>query len=159
MVKVRVGAVIVTAAGILLVEHRRRGLAYWTLPGGGQADGETIEACVGREVEEETGYHVEVGALLIVADVVPPNGSADGQVLNLVFSCTIAGGDLDPWHGRRPGERHDRVEFVPLDTLAEIDLRPPVVPEIARCCRDGYLAPARYLGNLWRAADGTVPGR
>lgn len=56
--------VIVAGGGLLLNEHHellmifRRG--YWDLPKGKLDDGETIEACALREVEEETG----VGNLL-----------------------------------------------------------------------------------------------
>ena len=56
--------VIVAGGGLLLNEHHellmifRRG--FWDLPKGKLDDGETIEACALREVEEETG----VGNLL-----------------------------------------------------------------------------------------------
>lgn len=33
---------------------------YWLLPGGGLENGETLAECCAREIEEETGYVVEV---------------------------------------------------------------------------------------------------
>ena len=48
---------------ILLIQHRHYaiGHSYWLLPGGGLEGDETPEACVQREIREETHLHVEVG--------------------------------------------------------------------------------------------------
>lgn len=61
--------IIVAGGGLLLNENKellmifRRG--FWDLPKGKLDDGETIEACALREVEEETGVaHLELGGLL-----------------------------------------------------------------------------------------------
>ncbi len=43
----------------------------WELPGGKLEAGESPEACVVREVREETGWHVELRALLDVWVYVP----------------------------------------------------------------------------------------
>jgi len=60
---VGVGAVIVDGAGrVLLVKRRFEPLAgQWSLPGGAVDVGETLAACVIREMREETGLDVEVG--------------------------------------------------------------------------------------------------
>ena len=41
---------------------------HWSLPGGAVELGETLEACVAREMEEETGLRVEVGPVIEVFD-------------------------------------------------------------------------------------------
>lgn len=54
----RVSAAVLRNGGreILLVQHRRKdGTSYWQLPGGGVNPGETLEAAVLRELQEETG--------------------------------------------------------------------------------------------------------
>lgn len=53
------GAVIESAAGVLLVQNRRRnGSLDWTPPGGVIDDGETLLEGLTREVAEETGLEV-----------------------------------------------------------------------------------------------------
>ena len=49
-------AIIVQDGRILLTHELNSG--WWLLPGGGMEEGETLETCVIREVEEETGYLV-----------------------------------------------------------------------------------------------------
>jgi 8-oxo-dGTP diphosphatase len=46
---------------VLLIQHRPyvTGHSYWLLPGGGLEGEETPEACVQREVREETHLHVQ----------------------------------------------------------------------------------------------------
>lgn len=66
---VGVGAVIVDAGKVVLIRRRFDPLAgQWSLPGGKVELGETLEACLVREMEEETGLHVEVGPVIEVFD-------------------------------------------------------------------------------------------
>jgi 8-oxo-dGTP diphosphatase len=60
-----VGAVITRADGKLLLIKRGNepGRGLWSLPGGRIEPGESDVAAVAREVQEETGLVVEVGAL------------------------------------------------------------------------------------------------
>ena len=50
----------------------------WSLPGGAVEAGETLEAAVAREILEETGLAVEVGAIVDVFDRILLDG--DGRV-------------------------------------------------------------------------------
>jgi mutator protein MutT len=66
---VGVGAVIVAGGKVVLVKRRYEPLAgHWSLPGGAVEVGETLQAAVAREVEEETGLSVEVGPVIEVFD-------------------------------------------------------------------------------------------
>jgi mutator protein MutT len=95
---VGVGAVIVDdAARVLLVKRRFEPLAgEWSLPGGAVDVGETLEACVIREMREETGLDVEVGAVIEVFDRIMHD--AEGRVqyhyVLIDYVCRPAGGTL-----------------------------------------------------------------
>src|SRR5258708_37630852 len=66
---VGVGAVVVTGGRVVLVKRGHEPLAgEWNLPGGGVELGETLEAACAREVLEETGLVVEIGAMIEVVD-------------------------------------------------------------------------------------------
>ena len=76
---VGVGAVIVDDDKVLLVKRGREPLAgQWSLPGGAVEVGETLEACLVRELREETGLEVEVGPVIEVFDRITRD--AEGRV-------------------------------------------------------------------------------
>ena len=95
---VGVGAVIVDpAARVLLVKRRFEPLAgQWSLPGGAVDVGETLQACVIREMLEETGLEVEVGPVIEVFDRIMHD--ADGRVqyhyVLVDYVCRPVGGTL-----------------------------------------------------------------
>lgn len=105
-----------------MTEHRRRVAAYaiclrddqvlltrfvapdgvdrhWTLPGGGVAHAEDPYYAVVREVEEETGYQVEVERLLGVDSRSWPvasrvSGGAELHTVGVYYRARIVGGEL-----------------------------------------------------------------
>ncbi|MDX6748700.1 NUDIX hydrolase [Geminicoccaceae bacterium 1502E] len=76
---VGVGAVVWRDGQVLLV---RRGkpprLGQWSLPGGAQELGETVEEAARREVREETGLELGTVSLLTVVDLI--ERGEDGRV-------------------------------------------------------------------------------
>ena len=65
-----VGVVLNPAGQVLIDQRLEEGLlgGMWEFPGGKQEDGENIETCIARELKEELGIAVTVGAELITVD-------------------------------------------------------------------------------------------
>lgn len=59
-------AVIVRGNNLLTIHRRKNGAEYYTLPGGGVEEGESVEEACAREVQEETGLTATVGKRLLV---------------------------------------------------------------------------------------------
>jgi len=95
---VGVGAVTVDEAGrVLLVKRRFEPLAgQWSLPGGAVDVGETLEACVTREMREETGLDVELGPVIEVFDRImhDAGGRVQYHYVLVDYVCRPVGGTL-----------------------------------------------------------------
>ncbi|MET8976176.1 NUDIX hydrolase [Streptomyces sp. NPDC004539] len=96
-------AVVVENDRILLARFRNPdGTGVWVMPGGGVEHGEDPYDAVIRELREETGYEVEVTALLGVHSrriSVPRDGlrgPADHHGMAVVYEAKVVGGDLRP---------------------------------------------------------------
>lgn len=66
---------------VLLLRHTYRRRKPWGIPGGGLQPGETLEACLRRELLEETGMRVEVGRLLSAG------AHLDRKLVDMIFDC------------------------------------------------------------------------
>ncbi len=80
---------------ILLIKHLEHatGRTYWLLPGGGRESEETEEACIRREMQEETGLTVSVDRLLLDEDDIP----FETYYKRLkTYLCRVAGGSAKP---------------------------------------------------------------
>jgi mutator protein MutT len=93
---VGVGAVIVDPEErVLLVKRRFEPLAgQWSLPGGAVDVGETLQACVAREMREETGLDVEVGPAIEVFDRImhDDEGRVQYHYVLVDYVCRPVGG-------------------------------------------------------------------
>lgn len=90
--QVAVGAIVFDADGrVLLVERGRPpGEGLWSVPGGKLELGETLAQAVAREVREETGLVVEVGALACVIEWM----GDDYHYVILDYAARVIGGTL-----------------------------------------------------------------
>ncbi|HKH70306.1 MAG TPA: NUDIX hydrolase [Vicinamibacterales bacterium] len=94
---VGIGGIIVHEGRVVLVKRRFEPLAgQWSIPGGAVETGETLEACLIREMAEETGFLVEVGPVVEVLDrIIHDEG---GRVLYhfvlIDYLCWPVGGEL-----------------------------------------------------------------
>ncbi|MGY1735134.1 MULTISPECIES: NUDIX hydrolase [unclassified Geodermatophilus] len=116
-----VGAVVLDGEGRLLLVRRRNapGRGLWSVPGGRVEPGETLPAAVAREVREETGLAVRVGAE--VGRVTIPG---DGVVYDVVdFACTPE----DPAAAPVPGDDADAVTWAGAADLGRLACTPGLV--------------------------------
>jgi 8-oxo-dGTP diphosphatase len=94
---VGVGAVIVQDGKVVLIKRRFEPLAgQWSLPGGTLEVGETLEAGVAREMLEETGLEVDVGAVVDVFDriLLDVERKVRYHFVLIDYLCTPRGGEL-----------------------------------------------------------------
>lgn len=110
-----VSAAIVRDGKLLVVRRARQpGMGWHTFPGGGVELGETLEAAVAREVKEETGLDVSVGALIGHRDVIirDPGGRVARHFVVLPFLARWTGGEFVL------NEEHDAGDWLGVDALA-----------------------------------------
>jgi 8-oxo-dGTP diphosphatase len=109
-------AIIVRADGAMLIARRAVGRSHaglWEFPGGKLEPGETPEACLARELREELGIVVEVGAY-VAAGVA-------GQITLLGYRARIVTGELSL-------SDHDAVAWVLPADLAAYPMPPADLP-------------------------------
>jgi len=140
---VRVAALIVIEGKVVLVRHRVGALSYHLLPGGGVNYRETMAHAAEREVREETGLEVSIGRLLFANDTIDPSGPR--HVVNLTFAATVTGGHIT---GTPDDHRVEAVDLVTPESLAALDLRPPMAAQLQDYLAGGEIADP-YLGSLF----------
>lgn len=93
---------------VVLLKNERE---EWELPGGRIEDGESAPGCLAREVEEELGVRIEVGAPLdsYLFDVLPGK-----RVFIVTYACRLDGGFLPVL-----SHEHQEVGLFAADALPE----------------------------------------
>jgi acetyl-CoA carboxylase carboxyl transferase subunit beta len=114
------GAVVRDDTGRLLLIRRgtEPSKGRWSLPGGRLEPGETPPQAAEREVLEETGVVVSVGAELGCVTI--------GRYLVHDFAATVIGGSM------RAGDDADEVRWVAVDELDDLPLTPGLLSELRR---------------------------
>ncbi|QNI96034.1 8-oxo-dGTP diphosphatase MutT [Synechococcus sp. RS9902] len=89
-----VGVVLNSAGEVLIDQRLEQGLlgGMWEFPGGKQEQGETIETCIARELKEELGIAVTVGAELITVD----HAYSHKKLRFVVHLCNWGSGEPQP---------------------------------------------------------------
>ena len=111
-------AVILDQAGRVVLIRRGDGRG-WSLPGGTMEPGETIDACLVREVWEETGLEVEPVRLVgiysdpVYTHITYPNGDR-AHFVSATFLCRVQGGAP-----KADGEESLEVAFFPPQALPQ----------------------------------------
>jgi 8-oxo-dGTP pyrophosphatase MutT (NUDIX family) len=108
---VSIKGVLICDNRVLLLKNERD---EWELPGGKLESGEEPEACVVREIEEETGLVSQVTRLLN-AYIYKVGGLV--EVLIVAYECRCEGFD-----GIRVSPEHKEIGLFDVDRLADINL-------------------------------------
>ena len=137
-VRLAVRAVIVHA-GRLLVVNAWPGGDLWCAPGGGVEPGRSLPDNLIREVAEETGLAIAVGAPCLVNEFHDPDGNF--HQCDVYFRATITGGLVDgaPNAGwRDPAGVVDRRRFVTEAELRALRFKPDSLADVAWRTGPGY---------------------
>jgi 8-oxo-dGTP diphosphatase len=85
----------------------------WEFPGGKVRPGEDDRAALAREIDEELGVEIEVGALVAEARVEAPART----ILLVAYRCRHTAGQLEP-------REHDALRWCRAPELGELDWTP-----------------------------------
>jgi mutator protein MutT len=109
------GAVVRNERGDVLLVRRANepGRGLWSLPGGRLEPGEDARTCAAREVSEETGLVVSIGAELLTVEI------DEYDVTD--FAATVIGGEL------RAGDDVSDVQWAAIGDLSSIELTPALL--------------------------------
>jgi len=116
---VGIGAVVMGPTGILLIKRGkppRKG--SWSLPGGAQKLGETVDEAARREVKEETGLEVDILGLIDVVDSIrrDDDGAIEFHYTLVDVAATLSGGAL------AAGSDASDARWFSLEEIAEMNL-------------------------------------
>jgi 8-oxo-dGTP diphosphatase len=127
--RLAVRALILHQGRLLLVNaYPGAHLDLWCAPGGGVEPGQSLPQNLAREVMEETGLTVTVGAPVLVNEFHDPDTGF--HQVDLFFRCTLAAGDLDETWQDPEGVVTDR-RFFTREDLATIRIKPDSLPTAA----------------------------
>ena len=120
---------VVADGKVVLIRRRFEPLkGQWSLPGGGVEVGETLEACVAREMQEEIGLEVEVGPVIEVFDRIMKDAEnrVEYHYVLVDYLCWPIAGEL------RAGSDVDAVALVDPSELAPYRLTAKATAVIER---------------------------
>ncbi|MFC3053091.1 NUDIX hydrolase [Kordiimonas pumila] len=116
---VGVGAVVFKDREVLLIQRGKPPLiGSWSIPGGAQELGETLEEAVIREIFEETGITAKVDSFLDVVDLIhhAKDGTVDYHYSLIDYSASYISGKVTA------GDDAAEARFFPLEEALDLPL-------------------------------------
>ena len=139
--RIRVAALVLRDARILLARHIRPRQTNYLLPGGGVKEGETLQLALRREMHEEAGVVCGVESLRYVIEVRNPHGRR--HLLQFVFAASVDGPI-----GASSDARVAECAWHPIAELRKLRLHPEVGAPLAADLEQGSDG-LRYLEARW----------
>ena len=128
--RIAVRAVILHEDRLLLVNaYPGHQSDLWCAPGGGVEAGQSLPANLVREVVEETGLSVSVGAPCLVNEFHDP--SSGFHQVDIYFRCLIEAGILDPDGHVDPEGIVNRRRWVTRREMAALRVKPDSLSDVA----------------------------
>lgn len=125
----RVAAIVLDADWLLL--HRVQGDAFWTLPGGRVNVGESAQAAICREFEEELGTSIDCGQLACVGENFFCQTQTPHHEIGLYFYACLPMDsrykDKQVTHKGIEINRHLEFQWFEVQKLGHVDMRPQVI--------------------------------
>jgi 8-oxo-dGTP pyrophosphatase MutT (NUDIX family) len=127
--RLAVRALIVHECRLLIVNAWPEGKSdLWCAPGGGVHRGQSLHENLKREIHEECGLQIAIGAPCLVNEFHDPEGSF--HQVDIYFHATITGGQIDPsW--RDPEGVVTTRRFVTEAELRGLRFKPDSLPDLA----------------------------
>jgi ADP-ribose pyrophosphatase YjhB (NUDIX family) len=122
---------------LLLRKEYEDGQTAYTLPGGGQEPGETLEEAVIREVHEEVAAHIQVLGLANIYEHRRASRSKPHitrHKVEFAFVCKL----IEPYQpamGHHPDPHQVAVEWIETSLLSSIALYPQALEKILVSCQ------------------------
>lgn len=117
---ITVTAAIIRKGDAVLLARRKQGqrmAGFWEFPGGKLEEGETLQACIEREIFEELNWNIKAGEVIAKSTYVYTHGS----ILLMALEAEILAGTPAP-------AVHDKIEWVPIPQLLSYQLAPADIP-------------------------------
>lgn len=127
-VRLAVRAVILQEGRLLLVNAYRGRTDLWAAPGGGVEPHTSLHDNLRREVREETGLEIAVGAPCLVNEFHDPGGTF--HQVDIYFRCTVAAGRLEAgWRDPEGIVTHRR--WTSREEMSGLRFKPDSLPRVA----------------------------
>ena len=133
---------------LMLMKEYNDGQTLYTLPGGRQAPGESLEETVVRYVNDELATSVDVLGLVSIYEHNHPARHDPDVILyhvEFAFLCELTA-PYDPAMGQSPDPHQVSVEWVQRHDLPKLSLHPEELEGILKSCK--LPDPPVYLGEV-----------
>jgi len=124
----RASVMILRDQQLLLIKRQKHGETYYTLPGGGIEAGETPEQAAHREIKEELGVEIQLGALAGNK----PHQYKDHPAGNWIFWAGLASHATPSWqehHKQQPDNQYEAV-WRHINQLGQLPVKPDFLAEL-----------------------------